>query len=162
MIHLNRKSTWSESDPLLYTILPPYSILHRKASTRFLDRLPTLCFQPRPQRRCLGVFQPFPPTVPLREALNKRQDPAVRVVGSPCRVISRPPGQEKTGVCWAVWTAEKTLASERSGNVNKYLLVVQRLNSSCMDGVSLPLSPEETRLYVQICKRVTKLLFHSC
>lgn len=46
--------------------------------------------------------------------------------------------------------------------LDKSLLAVQRLNSSCTDDASLPLSLEETRLYVQICKRLTKLLFHAC
>lgn len=45
--------------------------------------------------------------------------------------------------------------------VNKYLLGVQRLNSSCTDDVSLPLSPGETRFFVQICNTLT-MLFHSC
>lgn len=70
-------------------------------------------------------------------------------------------GRKNRGVCWAVSKGEKTLVVRGVVMVNKYLLVVQRLNSSCMDDVSLPLSPEETRLYVRICKRWTKLLFHS-
>lgn len=50
----------------------------------------------------------------------------------------------------------------RVTRVNKYLPGVQRLNSSCMGDVSLLLSLKETRFYVQICNRLTKLLFHSC
>lgn len=121
--------------------------------------LPAPSFQPGPgQAPCPGVFQPFPPAIPLREELNLSQIPAKTVEGSPCHLIPRPSVQEKQETSW---TMPKQESSWQRRGKDKHLLGVPTLNSSCMDAVSLPRSLEETKSSVQTCDKWTKLSFPS-
>lgn len=136
-------------------------ILHRKVSARFPYCLPTPCAAPA----STSLLWDFP-ALSFRCSFTgtTEQEPCPSSVCGGLCLPSDPQASRagRMGVCWA--SQEQSSRQEGRGvaRMSKHLLGVQKLNSSCMDDASLPLSPRETRLYVQICNRSTKLLFHSC
>lgn len=140
------------------SILPWFchSVLHRKASTRFRIPFLTPVSSPGPDVTALGFSSPFLLQFPYGKNRIRARSQTCQWRALPASYPQHP-GQEKQR--WAElcqkWKCPGMLKARAL--VSKYLLGVQRLNSSCMGDVSLPLSPEETRFSVQICNRLTKL-----
>lgn len=156
LAHLHQRSIMSWVSA---SILPWFchSVLHRKASTRF--HIP---FLTRPWRHCSGVFQPFPPAVPLREEPNKSQVPDVSVEGPSC-VLSPASRAGKAEVSWAVSKVEMSQdAKSKSageqvltwGSEAKFILYGWRFPSSVTRG---------DQIFCSDLQQIDKAkLFHAC
>lgn len=162
MIHLYLKSIMIQGSSF---------ILHDPATLFCTGRLPPaaqIAFLPRFQSRPVSLLWGFPGLSSHSSFTGRTEQepgPSSDSGGlSPCRFFFVSPDlqdRRKKWECIKLSDKQKKLWVVRGvAKVNKYLLAVQRLSSFCRDDVSLRLSPEETTLYVQICKRLTKL-FHS-